>query len=65
MVLLRPNILDEVHVLFVVIQFQNFWFFLYDHVLIGGLGFLGHLGEVDGGSCIARGAGFQYPGHEA
>ena len=66
MVLPRPNILDEVHVLFAIIQFHNYWFFLYDHALLGGLGFLGHLGEINGGSCIGKGgARIQYPGHEA
>ena len=67
MVLPRPNILEDLHILFDVIQFHDFWFFLYDPALLGGLRlilttflratFLGHLGEVDGGRCIGMGWG--------
>ena len=76
-VLPGPNILVELHILFAVIQFHDFWFFLDDPALLCCLGlvsraflgatFLGPLRQVNGGGSAGMkgGAGIPYPGHEA
>ena len=60
----RPNILDEIHVLLLSSNPTITGFFFYDPALLRGLGFLGHLGEVNDGVCIVNG-GNPYSGHEA
>ena len=65
MVLPRPDILQELHILFAVIQLRYFKFFLRVLAFLGGLGLISHaflwstftgpLRQIDGGVSVAMG----------